>query len=202
MDDQPDPAQAPSIPKSEWIAERRAISRELHDDIAHSVLIMMGNLEHIELHQETWDPTARRLFSDARVIAAATLENIRALAGRLRNREVGGHQDLAPRRGANDLTTELSYVVREAVVNALVHSQARKVVVDVQHNTDRITAVVEDDGSGFEPERLAPHERVGLLSMHERAALVGGRLQIDTVRDGGTRVTIYVPQWDASHGGW
>lgn len=201
MDDQLNPAKPLDPPETAWIAERRALSREMHDDVAHSILILMSTLEHVELHQETWEPTARRSFSDAREIAAATLEKVRALASRLRQRDSGGHHDPAPRAGTVDVPAQLSYVLQEAVANALAHSNARQVVVDVQQSPGRVTAVVADDGSGFEPERLAPHERVGLLSMHERAALVGGRLQIDTAQQSGTRVTIHVPSWNVSHGG-
>lgn len=201
MDDQLAPAEAPVAPEVKWIAERRALSREIHDDIAHSILVMMVTLERVELHQNTWEPGARRLFLEVKERAAVTLEKVRGLAARLRD-YADGHQDLALPEESSDLCMELSYVLREAVVNALAHAEARQVQVDVEQSPGRITAVVEDDGNGFEPERLAPHEQVGLLSMHERAALIGGRLHIDTARHRGTRVTIRVRCRNATHGGW
>jgi len=58
MDDQVAPAEAPVTPEVKWRAERRALSREIHDEIAHSILVMMVSLERIELHQKTWEPAA------------------------------------------------------------------------------------------------------------------------------------------------
>jgi signal transduction histidine kinase len=147
MDDQLNPAEKPGAPEFAWIAERRALSREMHDDIAHSILIMMGNLEQVELYQDTWGPAALRSFSVARETAVATVEKVRALAARLRDQEDGGHQDPAPRAGTGDLPVELCYVLREAIADALTHSQAQQVVVDVRQSPDRITAVVEADGA-------------------------------------------------------
>jgi signal transduction histidine kinase len=197
MDNQPTSPEASSdVTELTWMAERRALSRELHDDIAHSVLIVMAALDRVEMHQDTWEPTAWRRFSDAKEVAVTTLEKIRRLAGLLRRQGDDGRQVPAIKEGSGDLPTELSYVLREAVANALAHSQARQVVVDIHRSPDHITLVVEDDGSGFEPNQLAPHERVGLSSMYERVALVGGRLQIDTADCEGTKVTIQVPCWD------
>lgn len=193
MDAQLNLADGPGAREAAWMAERRALSRQMHDDIAHSILVLMNTLEHVELHQDAWAPRARRSFSDAREIAAATLEKVRAVASGLRYREGDDHQDPAPLGGTGDVSAELSYVLQEAVSNALAHSQARHVVVDLQQSPDRITAVVADNGRGFEPNSLSPHERVGLLSMRERTALVGGWLQIDTAQQRGTRVTIHLP---------
>jgi two-component system, NarL family, sensor histidine kinase UhpB len=200
MDDQLAPCEAPRADEPRWRAECRALSREVHDDIAHLILVMMCTLERVEMHQGTWEPAASRLFRDVREVAAATLEKARGLAARLRN-HADGHQDTALCGESGDVPTELSYVLGEAVTNALAHAGARQIVIDVKERRDRIVAVVEDDGVGFEPEGLAPHEQVGLLSMRERAALIGGRLQVDTARHQGTRVTIHVPCRNAPHGG-
>ncbi len=199
MNDQLARDEPPGAPELNWRAERRALSREMHDDIAHSILLMIGNLERIELHQDNWEPAARKLLLDVREVATATFEKVRGLASHLRDR--ADSQDPALPRGSGDLSTQMSYVLREAIVNALAHAEARQVQVDVKQGLDAITAVVEDDGNGFEPERLAPHEQVGLLSMHERVALIGGRLHIDSARQRGTKVTIYMPCRNASQGG-
>jgi signal transduction histidine kinase len=200
MDEQLVPVEASAAQEVKWRAERRALSREIHDDIAHSILVMMVTLERVELHQNTWEPAASRLFQDVREVAAVALEKVRGLAARLRD-HADDHHDPALPEQSGELLTELSYVLREAVNNALAHARARQLQVDVKHSPGRITAVVKDDGNGFDPERLAPHEQVGLLSMHERVALIGGRLQIDTARHRGTRVIIRVPCRNASHGG-
>jgi signal transduction histidine kinase len=199
MHDQLAVAQTPDDPVLAWGAERRALSREIHDDIAHSLLVMMIALDRIELHQDTWEPAACRLFRDARQEAATTLEKVRGLAARLRE-HADDQQSPASHGKPGDMSRELAYVLREAVVNAFAHAGARQIVVDVEQSPDRTIVMVEDDGKGFEPDHLAPHEQVGLLSMRERAALIGGQVQIDTTPRHGTRVTILVPGRNA-HGG-
>ncbi len=197
-------SETPADPELTWRAERQALSREIHDDIAHCILVLMFALDGIELHQGTWEPVARRLLQDAKEGAAAALEKVRGLSARLRSR-TDSQQCPAPNEGSRhagccDPSTELFYVLREAVGNAVAHARARRVVIDVKQSQDQVTVTVEDDGEGFDPERLAPHEQVGLLSMRERAALVGGQLRIDTARHEGTRVTFLVPSRNASHG--
>jgi signal transduction histidine kinase len=56
--------------------------------------------------------------------------------------------------------------------------------------------MIEDDGVGFEPDQLSgkPSNRhLGLISMTERAEIVGGDLQVDTSRGDGTKLRIQVP---------
>jgi signal transduction histidine kinase len=57
-----------------------------------------------------------------------------------------------------------------------------------------ITAVVEDDGQGFDPETVAPSaDGIGLTGMRERVALVDGRLQIESSPGAGTTLVVEVP---------
>ncbi|MGI5226425.1 sensor histidine kinase [Actinoallomurus sp. CA-142502] len=104
---------------------------------------------------------------------------------------------------ASEVHDELFLVVREAVFNAVTHARAKCVAVDVRADGDWINAVVEDDGSGFEPHRLPPAKSVGLVSMRERTVRVGGRLDIASCPCCGTRVTIGMPLRGAlrEHGG-
>jgi signal transduction histidine kinase len=56
-----------------------------------------------------------------------------------------------------------------------------------------VTAVIEDDGSGFRPEGEIDGPGLGLVSMQERMALVGGRLSIESSPGGGTTIVAQVP---------
>jgi signal transduction histidine kinase len=117
--------------------------------------------------------------------------------------EPAGQARTAASGGPCEVHDELFLVVREAVYNAVIHARARCVAVDVRADGDWIDAVVEDDGSGFEPHRLPPAESVGLISMRERTVRVGGRLDIASCPCCGTRVTIGMPLQGAwrEHGG-
>lgn len=88
-------------------------------------------------------------------------------------------------------------IVQEGVTNALKHSGAANVSVNVIRGRETISLVVEDDGSGFDPEDVRNLrnglQRLGLLTMRERAAQFGGRLFIDARPGRGTCITAEIP---------
>jgi len=83
-------------------------------------------------------------------------------------------------------------IAREAVINANKHAQARQIVVKLERVRKEMVLRVIDDGIGFE-EKLNPHRGLGFHIMNYRAQLAGGRLEIDSPKTGGTRVSCYLP---------
>jgi signal transduction histidine kinase len=81
-------------------------------------------------------------------------------------------------------------IVQEALTNALRHAQAGHVTVRLRHLEDRLCASVEDDGCGIDDDRPPG---VGLTSMAERAAEVGGDLTVTARPGGGTVVEAVLP---------
>ena len=88
-------------------------------------------------------------------------------------------------------------VVQEALSNARKHAGTRKVRLTVQHGSGTLRVVVQDWGCGFNVENMLrqPGEghHIGLVSMRERAALIGGECIINSSPGQGTTVTISVP---------
>lgn len=88
----------------------------------------------------------------------------------------------------------LRKIAEEAVINAAKHSGADTVDVRVSSLPGRLVATVRDHGTGMRGS--APHDGVGhygLTGMHERAAAIGGRVEIDSRRGSGTTITITAP---------
>ena len=85
---------------------------------------------------------------------------------------------------------ELLRVIREALTNARHHSGAKSVAVALKVEGSDLVAEISDDGQGFELEAVPG---VGLSSMQERAAIVDGRLQIESEVGQGTSVRLRVP---------
>jgi len=88
-------------------------------------------------------------------------------------------------------------IVQEALSNARKHSGSRKVRLTVQHDNGTLRVAVQDWGGGFDAEAV-PREpgegrHIGLVSMRERAALIGGECIINSSPGQGTTVTISVP---------
>ncbi len=82
-------------------------------------------------------------------------------------------------------------IAREAVINANKHAQAREIVVKLERSPHGMVLRVMDDGVGFHNEPKLKHG-LGLHIMHYRAQLVGGRLEIDSQKQGGTCVSCYL----------
>jgi PAS domain S-box-containing protein len=93
--------------------------------------------------------------------------------------------------------TALYRVVQEALTNVLKHASARRVSVILHRSQGYATAIVEDDGAGFDAESMMASARdggrLGLLGMRERVALVGGTLTIESVPGRGTTVFARLP---------
>jgi PAS domain S-box-containing protein len=83
-------------------------------------------------------------------------------------------------------------IAREAVINANKHAQAREIVVKLQRSRREMVLRVIDDGVGLSEERKLK-QGLGLHIMNYRAQLAGGRLEIDSPKTGGTRVSSYLP---------
>ena len=83
-------------------------------------------------------------------------------------------------------------MVQEALTNVVKHAGASRVSILVVKRGDAVAALVEDDGSGFEPS-TARAEGLGLAGMRERMALVDGVLRVESSEGGGTTIAVEVP---------
>jgi len=86
-------------------------------------------------------------------------------------------------------------IAQEALRNGAVHGDARRLAVDIARAPadGRIALTVADDGCGFDPEAARRTGGLGLLTMEERARLMGGTLAIETGPDGGTIIRLRIP---------
>jgi signal transduction histidine kinase len=83
--------------------------------------------------------------------------------------------------------------VQEALHNALRHAHADEAKVRMEWLDDRLRVTIRDNGSGFDPEQAASPTSLGLLSMRERAAAIGGTLEIASKPGMGTAIIVERP---------
>jgi signal transduction histidine kinase len=98
------------------------------------------------------------------------------------------------------METALYRAVQEALLNAQKHSNARRADVLLESRNGSLTAIIEDNGCGFDAETLlqnlaegATPDRLGLLGIKERLESVGGTLDIESAIGQGTTLFLRVP---------
>ncbi len=194
--------------------ERRALSRELHDEVAQAFSAVLMEAENLlDLDPA---PEVRAHLDSIRGVAEKGMNEIRNMALLLRPsmlddfgllpalewqaREIGKRTGLRIQVTSEILgelpeehKTCVYRVVQEALNNCAQHAQASAVQVCVQQADGQIVVTVQDDGSGFDPERV---RGLGLLGMEERARHLGGSFQIDSQPGRGTLLRVTLPRRD------
>ena len=112
---------------------------------------------------------------------------------------------LLDERLAPDIETTLYRIAQEALNNAAKYSRAGHIEVILERRHDSVLLVVEDDGIGFEADGSKKGQGFGLVGMRERAALVGGNVEIESAPGQGTTVLVRIEvpssgSASASHG--
>lgn len=204
--------------------ERKRIARELHDETAQ---LLAALLIRIRVVKKASDPTALdTLLEDMRREIGHALEGVRRFARGLRPpaldelglipaieshvrsiREITEIDLSLDADGSADdeLPPEASLavyrIVQEALSNVVRHSGATRAAVRVAREPDRLVVTVEDDGHGFNvPQVRAAGRGLGLFGMGERAAYIGGRLDVQSAPGTGTRVRAEIPLRDPAPG--
>jgi len=90
-----------------------------------------------------------------------------------------------------DVEIAVYRIVQELVGNALKHAEAAHLSIQVTRAGDRLNVIVEDDGKGFDMDKVPMG--MGLPSMRQRAAQLGGGVHIDTLLGRGTIVSVDLP---------
>lgn len=93
------------------------------------------------------------------------------------------------------VATDLFRIAQEALVNAVKHGRARRVLISLSSSPDSILLKVSDNGAGFDPKAhdLRQQKGIGLRIMHYRAAKIGGTLSFQSNADGGLDVICAAP---------
>ncbi len=94
-----------------------------------------------------------------------------------------------------ELQVTLYRIAQEALTNVVRHARAAHVNVALAASDGGVHLCIEDDGCGFSPYQLAQSGRrhMGLISMQERAEIVGGTLSVTSAPSQGTRVEVFAP---------
>src|SRR6267378_150562 len=181
-------------------AERERLYRDVHDGPAQVRQTLKTELANLKGQFRGSLDSVRAMIYDLRPPELTELglaEAIRNYASEWEARcgiKVGSQLDLKD-TGLNPMEELAIYrVMQEALQNVHKHAHASAVGLAWSRANDNWVLHVTDDGMGFDLVKAARHKKsVGLLSMRERAELIGGSLQIQSTPGKGTAVTLLLP---------
>ena len=194
--------------------ERRRVARELHDDLGQRIALLQfeaermrqfAQLPDVRAGLERFIEEAERFSRDLRTLShrlhPSILEDLglgaalRSLAADYRRQGV----DVTLRAGeisgraSLDVRTSLYRITQEALRNAWKHAPGAAVHVQLLEENEQLKLTIEDTGPGFDVSLTRATGSLGLLSMQERARLVGGSLALNSHPDDGTSLVVRVP---------
>jgi signal transduction histidine kinase len=208
--------------------ERSRIARNLHDHLGQQLTALRLNLEALkdkggnqtEINQEIEQAQiiAKQLDIDVdflswelRPVALDNLDLATALSHFVQEWSKhfnipaefhSSHMEIG--RYPQDIETNLYRIVQEALNNIYKHAQATRVDVIFECQEDHIALIIEDNGQGFDMNNVAVHieeeKGMGLIGMRERAALVGGTIEIESRPGDGTTIIVRAPISSAEEG--
>ena len=204
--------------------ERRRIARELHDEAGQALTGVNFTLETIEKGLTTESDQVKDLIADAKKQINRTYQEVRRMSYSLHPAlltdlglepalesylsSVSKHSGLDidfKMVGFEDrvnptIETVLYRLSQEALTNVLKHSRAKHFRLSVVKGYPQIIFLAEDDGIGFvSGEFDQPKHGLGLLSMKERAAMLGGHFSLRSSPGEGTRIRIEIPITEGPH---
>jgi signal transduction histidine kinase len=195
-------------------AERKFISRELHDAVGQTLTAVGLELGSLESVREIPSEFAKRV-SEVKRMNSESLSVIRDLAMGLRpsmlddiglraalewqGRQISRSASIPVSMDFSGETNDLPEVqrtciyraVQEALTNSVRHAHARSIRVTLDATPGRLVATVEDDGVGFDNE--GSRKGIGLLGIQERVAELGGSVKIVTGKGKGTKLVLQIP---------
>ena len=201
-------------------AERKRISRELHDTVLQTLVGISVHLASLTPKSSDNPTSLRQKIAQTQRLVEKSLAMVHRFAVELRPtvlddlglipalhtfmkdfmKRTGVRASLTAYAAVNQLPISQSAVLYrvalEAVNNVAIHAQASTVEVQINKVPDWICLTITDDGKSFDVERVLRTKgngRLGLLGMRERLQMVGGKFSIKSTPGHGTTVTARIP---------
>ena len=197
--------------------ERTSMSHEIHDELGQALTALKLDIAWFQtkLPAERTDLAERA--ASMLELTSATLSTVRQIAARLRPavlddlglpaaiawqvRDFARRADLAfTLEIEDDVTTHdaardtaVFRILQEALTNVARHARAEGITVRLARHDDTLELALEDDGVGIRAQQVIGHGSLGLLGMRERAAALGGAVDVGPAERRGTRVTVRMP---------
>lgn len=201
------------------LTERTRLAQELHDTLEQTITGIALQLDRVASQFGKNSDTASHHLKLARSLTRQGQTEVRHSVWGLRSRAAEEFNlvnalNVAGRQIANDAGMQIHLetsgqiqslpetfeenllrIGQEAITNAVKHSGAGTVKIELQFSPQRVVLQIEDDGKGFDPDHcIGPDQgHFGLLGIRERAERMGGDANINSAPGTGTRIRVNVP---------
>lgn len=201
--------------------ERNRLAREIHDTVAQMLAALTMQIDTIRTNVARQDfEGLEEMLTEVHAGVKSTLQDTRrAIQGltptAVENRTVAEAISREARQFESDAALPVRFVVtgeelpldpdqrtallriaQEALTNIRKHAEPSRVRIGLQFGEKEVALLIEDDGRGFEPAPSSVPDETGgygLFGMNERARLLGGDLEIESVPGWGTRIIARLP---------
>ena len=197
--------------------ERIHIAREMHDELGQLLTAFKMDISWLDKKLSGTDAATRQKLADMTLLIDNSVSFVRNLASELRpsmlddfglipalewhSEEFGKRFNIAIEFTANvkeikttaEMGTGLFRMYQETLTNVARHANASKVSAALDVAGDHLRLSIHDNGKGFNTSGDNKKKTLGLLGMKERAAMIGGSLEINSAPGKGTSVIITVP---------
>jgi signal transduction histidine kinase len=204
-----------------YLWERKRLAQEIHDGLIQELTAIFLQLEIYERLKDRDSGKAEEQLGRTKQQVKASLQGLRRLLFDLRAADVGEvslkhmlerslseferdtgiaatlevtgqERELPPQTKGN-----LIAIAEESLANVKKHSGAERVLVHLKYEPGEVELIVADDGRGFDwqeaIQRAWTEKRFGLMGMQERAHILGGGLEIESIPGGGSTIKVRVP---------
>jgi len=203
--------------------ERALLSREVHDELGQSLTAVKMDLAWMEGRLPRENAEMLERIRSTRLLADNIIQAIRRISTELRPAvlDLGlaealewQVQEFQARSGIqctvrlltreaieSKASTAMFRIFQETLTNIARHAQATRAEVVLRKQRDWLVLLIRDNGRGFDLADPSLSNSLGLLGMRERAAILGGRMNISSAPGKGTTVTAWIPLRSAEEAG-
>jgi len=198
--------------------ERKRLARELHDGAGQTLTGLLVRLKTLE--KKAALPHLQDDLQSMQSLVSETIEQVRTLAHQLRPAALEQFglllalesmvKDMSENEGLeatcqcnvkakkipDELEAVLYRIAQEGLTNILRHAHCTHINLMIESNPQGVSMTLEDNGVGFDPANLGADDgqrHLGLISMRERAEILGGTLDVYTAPGKGTTIQVFVP---------
>ena len=200
--------------------ERIAIAREIHDELGQQLTVLKMEAKGLNKNLKNADEGIKRKIGDIIDLLDTMAKSVRRISSELRPSllynlglvaAIEWHlKEFEKRSGIKFILNEpkeeleipepikngLFRIFQESVTNVNRHANATIIKVILEQKDQQLILSIEDNGQGFEKEKIYTKQTLGILGMKERSQMMGGIYEINSIPGEGTMVIVAVPYTD------